>query len=186
MRKLFAILVAGVIIAVTLGSCGGNDTWEEYEEWRATNNQWYTQQMNRTNADGSPYYTPVQPDWYPQSGVLIHYFNDRSETAGNLQPMITSHVKVKYHGRLYDDTCFDSTSTGSDSTRTFLLSGLVTGWQLALTQMHVGDTCEVIIPYTLGYGYQGSTNSAGAYVIPPYSALRFNIRLVDIPAYEIP
>lgn len=186
MRKLFVILAIAVVTIATLGSCGGTDTWEEYETWRTANIEWYNTQLSRTNPDGSSYFKTVQPDWYPQSGVLIHYFNDRSLTANNLQPLITSQVEVRYKGRLYNDECFDSTTVGSDSTRTFLLSGTVLGWQLALTQMHVGDSAEIIIPYTLGYDYMGSTNSMGGYSVPPYSTLRFNVRLVDIPAYEIP
>ena len=38
----------------------------------------------------------------------------------------------------------------------------------------------------MGYGYMGNTSSTGVVTIPPYSALRFNIGLKDIPAYEIP
>ena len=51
---------------------------------------------------------------------------------------------------------------------------------MALTNMVEGDSCEVIIPAYAGYGEQDRTN------IPPYSALIFGIKLVDIPAYEKP
>jgi FKBP-type peptidyl-prolyl cis-trans isomerase FklB len=44
--------------------------------------------------------------------------------------------------------------------------------------MHVGDSVEVVIPYQLGYG----TTITGS--IPPYSMLKFNMRLVDIPYYQ--
>ena len=44
--------------------------------------------------------------------------------------------------------------------------------------MHVGDTVQIIIPYDLAYGQSGSGS------IPPYSALRFNMRLMDVPGYE--
>jgi len=186
MKNLLILLVATATAVISFSSCGGNDSWSAYDEWRKSNNEWYTQQLARKNSDGSSYYTVVQPDWYPRSGVLIHYFNDRSLTQGNLQPMITSKVTVKYHGRLYDDSCFDSTSVGADSVRTFALSGTIDGWQIALTQMHVGDSCEVIIPYAQAYGYQGSIGSSGGYSVPPYSALRFNIGLKAVPAYEIP
>lgn len=153
MRKLLFILTLAVTTIIGFNSCDSNDTWSEYEEWRNANQEWYDAQKVRLNPDGTPYYTLVQPAWYPQSGVLIHYFNDRELTKHNLQPLITSHVTVKYHGRLYNNACFDSTSVGADSVRTFELGGTIDGWQIALTQMHVGDSCEIIIPYTQGYGY---------------------------------
>ncbi len=181
MRKLLYSLLLSGCVCTLASSCGddGND-WTDYAEWRETNLQWYNTQAERKNEDGTPFFTRVNPDWYPESKVLIHYFNDRTETADNLSPLITSHVTVKYTGELYDGTVFDKTTTGSDSERTFQLNGTIVGWQLALTQMHVGDTCEVIIPYAQGYGPQGSES------ISPYSTLKFNIRLVDIPQYEIP
>lgn len=179
MRKL--LFCAAIVAAVTIGfqSCTDNNSWDEYEKWRKANNEWYNEQLNRLNPDGSKYYSLLQPEWYPQSGVLIHYFNDRSLTAGNLQPMLTSTVSVKYHGRLYNDAGFDSTTVGSDSVRTFQLTGVIAGWQIAITQMHVGDSVEIIVPYAQGYGYTGNGS------IPPYSALKFNIGLKGVPAYEI-
>lgn len=186
MKKIIPSIIALASLAVGFSSCGDDNQWDEYEGWRRTNNEWYNTQATRVNPDGSLYYTPVQPSWYPQSGVLIHYFNDRNLTKDNLQPLLTSHVTVKYHGRLYDNTCFDSTSVGSDSVRTFQLSGTIVGWQIALTQMHVGDSAEVIIPYTQGYGYVGSSTSTGVQTIPPYSALRFNIGLKAVPELLVP
>ena len=43
-----------------------------------------------------------------------------------------------------------------------------------MERMHVGDTVEVLVPYAQGYG----SSSQGK--IKPFSALRFNIKLVDI------
>ena len=59
------------------------------------------------------------------------------------------------------------------------MSGVIDGWQIALMNMHVGDTVQIVVPYQSGYG----STSTGK--IQPYSALRFNVRLVDIPAYEV-
>ena len=181
MKKLFSISAAIIIMATALSSCGDDgNSWTDYKEWREANNNWYPEQLQRTNPDGTPYYTLLSPAWSPKSGVLIHYFNDRSLTAANLSPMLTSKVTVKYRGHLYNGVGFDSTTVDSDSVRTFPLSGTIGGWKIALQDMHVGDTCEIIVPYGQGYGSQGSTN------ISAYSALQFNIRLTDIPAYEIP
>lgn len=182
MKKLIYLIILFVIGSVTLSSCGDDgNTWSDYEEWRNTNNNWYLSQKERKNPDGTPYFKELSPSWYKNSGVLIHYFNDRKKTEGNLSPMLTSRVSVKYKGSLYNDIVFDSTATNTaDSVRTFALSGTIIGWQVALTDMRVGDSCEVVLPYTVGYGANGSTS------ISPYSTLKFGIKLTDIPAYEIP
>ncbi|MDE6383332.1 MAG: FKBP-type peptidyl-prolyl cis-trans isomerase [Paramuribaculum sp.] len=180
MKKLLYIVLLAAVAIPAVVSCGSDNNWEDYKDWREANNTWYEQQVARTNPDGTPYFTAVSPAWLPNNGVLIHYFNDRKETEGELSPYITSTVAVKYKGHLYDGTGFDSTAvSGADTVRTFPLSGVVKGWQVALTDMRVGDTAEVVIPFPMGYGETGSNS------ILPYSALRFGIKLVDIPSYEI-
>ena len=56
----------------------------------------------------------------------------------------------------------------------------MSGWAIGIPQMHCGDTVELIVPYGVGYGAQNTGT------IKPYSNLRFNIRLVDIPYLEAP
>lgn len=181
MKKLLYVVMLGIAAGAAVSSCNDDDSWKEYEEWRNKNLAWYAEQQKRTNSDGTPFYTQLNPSWYPECGVLIHYFNDRTQTAGNLSPLLTSKVAVKYKGQLYNGVTFDSTSVAtSDSVRVFSLSEVVAGWQIALMDMHVGDTCEVVLPFYVGYGETGST------AINPYSTLKFGIKLVDIPAYEIP
>jgi FKBP-type peptidyl-prolyl cis-trans isomerase FklB len=114
----------------------------------------------------------------------MHWFNDRSKTAGNLQPYYTSTVDVKYIGRLYNDEAFDSsyllTETYGDSIYRTKVTAVISGWTIALQEMHVGDSVEVIIPYQSAYGLSGSGTA-----VLPFSNLKFNIKLVDIPYWEI-
>lgn len=182
MKKLIYLIVIALGCSVAATSCGDSgNSWTEYSAWRNANIDWYLAQKERKNPDGTPYFKELNPSWYANSGVLIHYFNDRTETEGNLSPLVTSQVSVKYKGELYTGAVFDSTATATaDSVRTFALSGTVIGWKIALTDMHVGDTCEIVLPYTMGYGAEGNTS------ISPYSSLKFGVKLVDIPAYEIP
>ena len=96
--------------------------------------------------------------------------------------MYTSTVDVKYIGHLYDGTAFDSSYINTypaDSIYRTTLSSVIEGWTIALTNMHVGDSCEVLIPYQHAYGSSEHGD------IKPYSALQFNIKLVYIPGYEI-
>lgn len=182
MKKLPAIAVLAAIL--TLAACGNDDTttWEEYTDWRETNNAWLAQQQARTNPDGTPYYKTIVPDWNPGSFVLIHYLSDRATTEGNLTPLYTSTVDTRYYLRLYDGTPVDSstlaTSGGAPGIYRAQVNSLIPGWSVALSDMRCGDSAEVVIPYQLAYG----TASSG--VLKPYSNLQFNIRLVNIYRYE--
>lgn len=180
MKKLLIISLLVVAVA-TLVSCHDEEksTWSEYAEWRDANDKWIADLVAKTNPDGSRYYERITPAWNSNAYVLIHYFNDRSLTQGNLSPLFTSSVAVKYYGQLYNDIPFDSSYTNIDSVFTTTLGSVIPGWTIALTDMRVGDTCEVAIPYAQAYG----TSSTG--VIPPFSCLKFGIKLVDIPYYEV-
>lgn len=183
LTRLAAPVVTAIVSLLPLASCESTSEWDQYFEWRNDNYEWYLQCKNKTNPDGTPYYTMLSPDWYPESGVLIHYFNDRRLTAGNLSPMMTSTVDMVYIGTLYNDSIFDSSYSNTqygDSIFRTQANAVIDGWQIALNDMHVGDTCEVIIPYPQAYGDVGQGQ------ILPYSTLRFNMKLVAIPAYEIP
>jgi FKBP-type peptidyl-prolyl cis-trans isomerase FklB len=180
MKKLLLIIA---ILGTMLAACVGNDTttWEEYKDWRELNQSWLEEMQAKTDDNGDPYYKVVVPSWNPAAYVLIHYFNDRSETEGNLSPLYTSTVDVRYN--LYD--CEGDTIDSSDSNTTYgagisrlKLSSTIEGWAIAMEDMRCGDTVEVVVPYASAYG---STATSSIY---PYSNLRFNIRLVDIPFYE--
>ena len=180
MKNIFLAILAFLALLLIACSDGAKDTWEEYKDWRDANNEWLAEQQEKT-VDGVPYYEKLIAPWNPQGYVLIHYLNDRTETEGCLSPIYTSEVDVRYHGSLYTGTGFDSsalqTKWGPGIYRTGL-SDVIEGWTLALAEMRVGDTAEVLIPYSMAYGMSGSGS------IPPYSNLRFNVRLVDIVNYE--
>lgn len=181
MKKLSIIPLALLAIASVSCNDDAKSTWEEYTDWREANAEWLAEQRLRTNPDGTPYFQMLVPDWNPDAYVLIHYFNDRAETDGNLSPLYTSTIDTRYELHLYDGTAVDSSSTSTTPApgvyRT-QLNGTVQGWAIALCDMRCGDTAEVVLPYGVAYGAQNLGT------IPPYSNLRFNIRLVDIPYYE--
>lgn len=183
MKKLLYLPIALLLAAGAGCDDDVKTTWEEYTDWREANAEWLAEQQLRTNPDGTPYFTKIVPDWNPGAFVLIHYFNDRAETEGNLSPIYTSTIDTRYELHLYDGTAADSstlsTSPAPGVFRT-RLNNTVQGWAMALCDMRCGDTAEVILPYGVAYGSQNFGT------IPPYSNLRFNIRLVDIPYYEAP
>lgn len=184
MRK-FPFILLITVLCCGLASCleNNDDYWDEYEDWRNANEAWLQTQAQKTNADGSPYYKKVVPAWDKSAYVYLHYFNDTTLTRKNLSPFYTSTVDVKYIGHLYDGTAFDSSYLNTypaDSIFRTQLSGVINGWTIALNDMHVGDSVEVLIPYQWAYGASKYGD------IKPYSALQFNMKLVDIPGYEIP
>lgn len=187
MKKSLTYLAGAMLLIPALCSCSDSDDedtdigtiWDRYEEYREANLTWIAQQETRLNPDGTKYYERLQPQWNANSYILIHWFNDRSETAGNLVPLLTSSVRARYIGRNYLGQVFDADSTSENGTY-FLVNQVVAGWQLALQNMHVGDSVEIILPYN--QAYKSSTPND---LIPPYSTLQFTMRLHDIPTLEV-
>ena len=174
MKKSLTYLL-GIILAPAFVSCLSEDEklWNDYQDWREANDNWLEEQIQTGR------YQKFVPEWNQDLNVRMRWLNDRSKTEDNLTPLYTSSVSVKYKGWLYDGTPFDSSYLATDSVVTMNLKSLIPGWVIAMENMKVGDTVEVLVPYESGYG----TSSIGA--ILPYSVLRFEIELRDIPAYEV-
>ncbi len=81
-------------------------------------------------------------------------------------------VTVHYTGKTINGKTFDSSRGGTAPA--FALRGLITGWIIALQQMHPGDRWEVYIPAEQGYG---RLNQPG---IPGGSTLIFDIELLAV------
>jgi FKBP-type peptidyl-prolyl cis-trans isomerase FklB len=90
------------------------------------------------------------------------------------KPALTSKVKVHYHGTLITGEVFDS-SVDRGEPISFPLTGVIQGWQEGVQLMPVGAKYRFFIPYDLAYGERGSGGK-----IAPYSALVFDVELLDI------
>jgi FKBP-type peptidyl-prolyl cis-trans isomerase FklB len=177
-KTLKALLLLPAMAMLTACSSDDSDTWDDYAEWREANISWLEEQAALTDSKGQPIYTKVTPTWNSNAYVLMRWFNDTTANRDNLRPLLTSTVDVKYYGRLYNDQPFDSSyarTVPADSIYRCQISSTIGGWIIAMERMHVGDSVEVLIPYQQAYGSQ----SSGSYILP-YSALRFNIKLVDV------
>lgn len=86
---------------------------------------------------------------------------------------VRSIVSVYYKGMLIDGKVFDD-NTAQGYPDAFRLADLIVGWQIALTQMCVGDKWRIYVPAEVGYG---AMNVAG---IPKHSTLIFEIELAGI------
>lgn len=177
-------LTAPLLLSVlSLCSCHlGDDSADKYNEWRQQNIQ-YVDDMMALQVDGKPVYTTIRPSWAIGDFVLMQWHNDQSQTEKNLVPLYNSTVRVKYHVSTLEnpvDSSYNQTEYG-DSLYQCKPINVIQGFAIALTNMHVGDSCTVIIPYYLGYDNKVTTN-----ITKPYSTLIYKIKLVSIPAYEIP
>ncbi|MCI8998853.1 MAG: hypothetical protein HFJ95_07660 [Muribaculaceae bacterium] len=180
--KPILFFLLGLVAFTACNDDENQTTWDEYKEWREDNSAFFEEKKFLMTPEGTNYYQTITPAWNSTAQVLIRYLNDRSLTAGNLSPMLTSTVDVKYIGRLYNGEAFDSSynlKVNGDSIFRTSLTSLIQGWQIALVNMHVGDSVEIVLPYNMGYG----TTQSG--IIKPYSTLIFNLKLVDIPYYEV-
>ena len=176
MKKFFYTVIMAVVALTTLNSCLGDSIEDEYKDWREANDEWFQRQKE------SGQYTLLTAPWDPSATTLIRWHNDTMLTQGNLKPLITSTIDVKYRLSLYDGTPVDSSYnlvSPADSVYRTMLNGTVEGWMIALTRMHVGDSCTVIVPYQQGYGASKMSE-----VLVPYTNLVFNIKLVDIYKYK--
>lgn len=90
------------------------------------------------------------------------------------QPKATDTVKVHYEGFLTDGTVFDSSIQRGEPI-SFPLNGVIAGWTEGLQLMSEGSKYRLYIPYNLGYGEHGAGAS-----IPPYSALIFDVELIEV------
>ena len=96
--------------------------------------------------------------------------------AGNgNKPTMNDRIKVHYTGKLIDGTIFDSSYQRNEPAE-FVVGQVIPGWVEALQLMPVGSTWRVFIPQDLAYGSQPPRGSS----IKPYSALIFDVELIDI------
>lgn len=91
-------------------------------------------------------------------------------------PQASSTVSTHYHGTLIDGTVFDS-SVERGSPAEFPVGRVIAGWTEALQLMPKGSKWRLFVPHNLAYGERGAGND-----IAPYSALIFEVELIDIVA----
>lgn len=99
------------------------------------------------------------------------------ETGNGNRPTVYNKVRCNYKGKFVNGKQFDASA--EDEPSTFKVSGLIQGFAQAVKLMHVGSKWEIYIPYALAYGSSGLGE-----MVPPYSALIFEVELVGIVEQE--
>lgn len=105
-----------------------------------------------------------------RGGVLYKVISE-GDGQGNVSPR--SIVSCYYKGSLVNGKVFDN-AFDRGYPEAFRVNELISGFQIALVNMHIGDHWEVYIPSDMGYGPKGDR------VIPGGSTLIFEIKLVNI------
>jgi FKBP-type peptidyl-prolyl cis-trans isomerase len=94
-------------------------------------------------------------------------------------PTLADQVAVRYRGTLIDGTEFDS-SDAPGAPNTFLVGGVIKGWQEALLMMKPGAKWRLFVPPELAYGRKARRN------IPGGSLLIFEVELTGVKAAALP
>ena len=90
------------------------------------------------------------------------------------KPKATSQVRCHYEGTFPNGQIFDSSYKRGEPA-VFGLNQVIKGWTEGLQLMAEGAKYELYLPYHLAYGENGA---GGA--IPPYSALKFVVELLEV------
>lgn len=176
MKNLIPVFL---VLIMSLTSCLGNDEVIDYTEWKLQNED-YVATAESKMADGKLFYEKISPVWAPGIFVLMKWHNDRLLTQDKLSPMSNSLVDVKYEFENIDGSVSGNSYSQTDSIYQCRPNQNILGFWTALTNMHVGDSVTVVIPYQAAYGINGNTT------IAPYSTLIYRIKLKSIVAYEAP
>ena len=90
------------------------------------------------------------------------------------KPSATDRVQCHYEGTLIDGTIFDS-SIKRGEPAVFGVNQVIKGWVEALQLMQEGAKWRLYIPFDMAYGEHGAGE-----MIPPYSALIFDVELIKV------
>ena len=188
-----AIAVA-MLLAMPLlfTACSETDeTQEEYPDWKNKNQTFWNKLYTETRRHATAGYT----SWkllksysiedslsVPNTSYIVVHVKQAGTGSGC--PLSSDSVSIRYTGQLLPSTSypaglvFDTTSPSGTTPATsgvahLAVSGLVDGFATALQHMHIGDTWDVYVPWTLAYGETGSKS------IPGFSVLKFEITLLS-------
>lgn len=106
-----------------------------------------------------------------RGGVLYEVIESgESDRQPNPRSIVTCHYKgLTINGKVFDETFKSGCPTA------FRVNELISGFQIALVNMHVGDHWRVFIPSEMGYGSRGAGSD-----IPGNSTLIFEIQLIAV------
>lgn len=173
LKNKIILFLAAAALLVSATACLEGES-DAYDAWREKNDEYVA------NIDTQEY-TRLTTPWAPSNPVYIKWHNDRSLTAKNLVPLSTSTVNIKYEMEDIEGkdlgNSYSSTTYGDSVYQSMPKENIVGMW-VTMTNMHVGDSVTVIIPYISAYGAR-STSS-----FDPYTTLIYHMKLMKVVNYE--
>ena len=183
-----------------LASCSENNEVGEYDNWLARN-QYYVDSIAALANDGKDGWTKIiaynlmtreeRPDLTNNHYIYVQKLENGT---GERHPEQNDSVRVHYMGRLIPSASYAQGNVFDKSYSTYAFNeetdvpklmpaanNMITGFATAVMSMVEGDRWKVVIPYYLGY----NPNVNPSTIVPDYSALIFDIKLVRIYRYKI-
>ena len=183
-----------------LASCSENNEVGEYDNWLARN-QHYVDSIAALANDGKDGWTKIiaynlmtreeRPDLTNNHYIYVQKLENGT---GERRPEQNDSVRVHYMGRLIPSASYAQGNVFDKSYSTYAFNeetdvpklmpaanNMITGFATAVMSMVEGDRWKVVIPYYLGY----NPNVNPSTIVPDYSALIFDIKLVRIYRYKI-
>jgi FKBP-type peptidyl-prolyl cis-trans isomerase FklB len=133
---------------------------------------------NMNNAHAFLLRNSAEKDVHSTPSGLQYTILAAGDPAG-VSPTLGDQVTVRYRGTLLDGTEFDS-SDSPGAPATFLVGGVIKGWQEALVMMKPGAKWRLFVPPELAYGTKARRN------IPGGSLLIFDVELKGVTAAAVP
>jgi FKBP-type peptidyl-prolyl cis-trans isomerase FkpA len=160
MRSAWVALgLAGIAVGIT------SATARDFAEDPAQDIGWMSAQQ------AYPAGLKAEDGWYTMDGGLRWRYVDYAGSGE--KPTLEDEVTVHYAGTFIDGETFDSSFERGEPA-TFPLGRLIKGWQMAIPEMGVGDTIEIVAPADLAYGPKGKGP------IPGGATLLFTVKLIAI------
>lgn len=156
---LIALGLAGAAVGVTSAIAQGENAD------RSQDIAWMSEQQ------AYPAMLKAEDGWYTMDGGLRWRFVEY--TGSDEKPSVEDTVTVHYAGTFLDGETFDSSFERGEPA-TFPLGRLIEAWQMAIPEMGVGDTIEIVAPADLAYGPKGKGP------IPGGATLLFTVKLIAI------
>lgn len=200
-RKILCFLLP--LAALLFASCEEVQEASKYDNWQARNEAFIDSIARETGGliiDSEEKAAAVEVGRLfaiattagTMSGDQYVYCKKITANPEGRRPLYTETVSAYYYGTLITGDKFDGNFTGYsavdrqelnaedkkptefDAPAEFAVSGMITGWTAALQLMRTGERWMLYIPYQSGYGTSGSGSILG------YSALTFDLDLVEV------
>lgn len=107
-------------------------------------------------------------------GIQYEVLQSGSGEKANIEDTVVVH----YVGKLATGETFDDSYDRGEPV-SLTLEKVIEGWKIGIPMMNTGSKYRFFIPYHLGYGERGSGP------IPPFSALVFDVELLEIKKLKI-